>query len=92
MIFFDKLRMHCGGLIMLKTQLYWCNGRGWDNTPGRVCIILDVVDPLCDDSGKLLNATFVHTGVGKIRPTAINLLIDGSPIWAMVVDKDVQFV
>ena len=37
----ETLQAHKGSLIRLKTQLYWHNGRGYDGTPGRICLILD---------------------------------------------------
>ena len=37
----EQLQAHKGGLIQLKTQLYWYDGRGWDGDPARVCLILD---------------------------------------------------
>ena len=41
MNFLDNLQAHKGCLIHLKTQLYWYKGRGWDNNPGRICLLLD---------------------------------------------------
>ena len=41
MTFLQRLQAHKGGLIRLKTELYWYDGRGYDNTPGRICLILD---------------------------------------------------
>ena len=37
----ETLQAHKGSLIRLKTQLYWHDGRGYDGTPGRICLILD---------------------------------------------------
>ena len=37
----ETLQAHKGGLICLKTELYWYDRRSWDGTPGRICLILD---------------------------------------------------
>ena len=41
MALLDKLQAHRGGLLQLKTQLYWYGRGGWDNNPGRICLLLD---------------------------------------------------
>ena len=41
MTFLEQLQSHKGGLLRLKTELYWYGGRGYDGNPGRVCLILD---------------------------------------------------
>ena len=41
MTLLDKLQAHKGGLIHIKSQLYWYGCGGWDNNPGRICLILD---------------------------------------------------
>ena len=41
MTLLEQLQAHKGGLIQLKTQLYWYDGRGWDGDPARVCLLLD---------------------------------------------------
>jgi len=40
MTLLEKLESHRGGLVRLPTQLFWY-GRGWDRTPGRICLLLD---------------------------------------------------
>ena len=42
MTLLDRLHAHRGGLVRIKTQLFWYGGRGWDRFPGRICLILDV--------------------------------------------------
>ena len=41
MTFRKELRAHRGGLLRLKTALYWYGGRGWDERLDRVCLLLD---------------------------------------------------
>ena len=41
MTFLEELQAHTGGLLRLKTQLYWYGGRGPDGSPGQVCLLLD---------------------------------------------------
>lgn len=44
MTFFEKLTAHIGGLVCLKTELYWTASRSYDGVEGRVCLLLDVQD------------------------------------------------
>ena len=83
MTFLEALQSHKGGLIQLKTVLYWYDGRGWDKNPGQVCLLLDAVD---HDLG-LAVATVSTTG----GATAL-LLIDGSPHWVWVAEADVELI
>ena len=41
MTFLEVLQSHKGGLLRIKSELYWYGGRGFDGYPGRVCLILD---------------------------------------------------
>ena len=41
MTFLERLQAHKGGLLRLKTELYWYGGRGYDGSPDRICLILD---------------------------------------------------
>jgi hypothetical protein len=45
MTLLDKLQAHKGGLLQLKPPLYWYGRGGWDNNPGRVCLLLDATCP-----------------------------------------------
>jgi len=85
MTFLQKLQTHKGCLLRLKTQLYWYGKRGYDNTPGRVCLILDAiaVGP---------STAAVTTSVRSKTPTAAFLLVDGSPHWVWITKTDVEFL
>ena len=41
MTFLETLQSRKGGLLRLKSELYWHDGRGYDGSPGRICLILD---------------------------------------------------
>ena len=44
MTFLEMLQSHKGSLIRLKTELFWYGGRGWDKSPGRICLLLDAAN------------------------------------------------
>jgi len=106
MTFLEQLQAHKGGLIQLKTQLYWyVGGRGYDNTPGRICLILDattaaaapkpaaalVATPLTVTpfAGAPTLAPLLSAVLGTATATAF-LLVDGSPHWVWVAEQDVE--
>lgn len=45
MTFIDKLKAHIGGLVLIKTELYWYDASryGPDEDPGRICLLLDAI-------------------------------------------------
>jgi hypothetical protein len=92
MTFLETLQAHKGGLIRLKTELYWYGGRiGWDGNPGRVCLILDAATAdACTTGATVATAAPAAAGVGSTA--AALLLIDGSPHWAWVAEEDVALL
>ena len=85
MTFLQQLQLHKGGLICLKTQLYWY-GSGYDKNPDRICLILDT-------AASTAAATTTATGVIDARRTAAaHLLIDGVPQWVRVAEQDVKLL
>jgi len=91
MAFLDDLQSHRGGLLELKTPLYWY-GRGWDSTPERLYLLLDAA-----------NAAFPVRAVAvadvpqlalrsRCERAAAHLLIDGRPQWVWVAAADVEFL
>ena len=42
--YLQLLQTHSGYLIRLKTELYWYDGRGYDGSPGRICLLLDAAN------------------------------------------------
>jgi hypothetical protein len=103
MTLLDKLQAHKGGLLQLKTQLYWYGRGGWDNNPGRICLILDAARVsaapnvaaagfgaralTCEAQTALAAATAALT-----TRAAAFLLIDGQPHWVWVVEADVDLL
>ena len=91
MTFFQHLQSHKGGLIRLKTQLFWYGGRGYDKNPGRICLILDVPTHQGDAArtstarGRLLSAA-TGTTAGAC------LLIEEVPQLIWLVEEDVEFI
>jgi len=41
MTLIEALQSHKGGLILLKTEIFWYAGRGWDGITGQVCLLMD---------------------------------------------------
>ena len=86
MTLLEQLQAHKGGLIQLKTQLYWYDGRGYDGTSGRICLILDATASAASAAAtadKLRTAT---------AAAAAFLLIDGQPQWIWVAKEDVELL
>jgi len=84
MTFLEELQAHKGGLILLKSDLLWYGGRGWDGCPGRVCLILDA------GAAVLTDAAARHAA-RAIRAAAC-LLIDGRPHWVLVGSDDLELL
>ena len=84
MTLLEGLQSHRGGLLRIKSELYWYGGRGFDGYPGRVCLILD---------GAASTAPLPAPPPAPPRPSARTrradpndrraalLLIDGCPHW-----------
>ena len=85
MTFLEQLQAHKGGLIRLKTQLYWHEGRKWDNNPGRICLILDTA---WDDASAEASTDAYTSG----SAAAAHLLIDGKPAWIWVAEQDIKLL
>jgi len=83
MTFLEQLQAHKGGLIQLKSQLYWYGGRGYDGNPGRVCLILDAAASA---------ATKPTARACSIAGAVAYLLLDGSPQWVWVAKEDMELL
>jgi len=84
MTFLEQLQTSKGGLLRLKTELYWYGGRGRDNNPGRACLLLDAAAATA-----AVIAARAHTASADPRALAL-LLIDGQPSWVWISEKDVE--
>ena len=90
MTFLEQLQSHKGGLLYLKTGLYWYGGRGYDRSPGRICLILDATQVTASRAAAAVPAV---TPTAEQRETAdALLLIDGSPHWVWMADSDVELL
>ncbi len=88
MTFLEQLQAHKGGLIQLKTQLFWYEGRKWDNNPGRICLILGAAIVAIPASAATTDAAAAD-GAAK---AAAHLLIDGQPAWIWVTEQDIELL
>jgi hypothetical protein len=102
MTFFQHLQSHKGGLIRLKTQLFWYGGRGYDNNPGRICLLLDAdaaarrtaatrTAAASTAAAKTTAAKTTAAVAVQIRAAAL-LLVDGAPHWVWVVEADTELL
>ena len=87
MTLLEGLQSHRGGLLHIKSELYWYGGRGFDGSPGRVCLILDAAVH-CDH---LIRARSGAAGLAGVLVGAL-LLIDGCPHWVWVSQEDVELI
>ena len=101
MTFLEQLQSHKGGLLRLKTQLYWYDGRGYDNNFGRVCLILDATTGTAARRTAAARTTTTAArrtaATTTVRPStaaeaAAFLLIDGQSQWVLVAEKDVELL
>ena len=88
MTFLESLQAHKGGLICLKTELYWYDGRGYDNTPGRICLILDAAAADLRRTGGDHVGVAITTAATAAVVAVAHLLIDGQSAWIWVAEKD----
>jgi len=92
MTLFEQLQSNKGGLLRLKTELFWYDGRGHDNDPGRFCLLLDVLTVGVGGGGgvePIARTIAAHFAARKATAVA-HLLIDGQPQWVWVVDQDIE--
>lgn len=84
----EQLQTHSGGLIRLKSQLFWYGPCGWDKTHERICLLLGAAV-----SRKHYVTTSAFTfAAARGAKVAAHLLIDGQPHWVWVTEKDVELI
>ena len=89
MTFLQQLQVHKGGLVQLKTQLYWYDGVR-NEIVGRVCLLLDAA---AADARRSTAATATAVRPRSAATTAAALLlIDGSPQWIWITEADVELL
>ena len=94
MDFLQELGSHRGGLLLLKAELFWFGGRGWDGTRGRICILMDArdADGIRGTATPVAVATAAATAPSTSSSTAVLLLVDGCPHWIWVAEADVELL
>lgn len=90
MTLLEQLQSHAGGLVKIKTQLYWYGGRGPDGNSGQVCLVLDAA-PLDRTLTRGIDAR-VRLAACVTSSTTALLLIDGCPHWVWVAHEDVEIL
>ena len=96
MTFLKQFQAHKGGLLRIKTELYWYDRGRDDGNPGRVCLILDVydarqVDNRDIDASGAANAQAEDDGK-KVNSVDAFLLVDGVPRWIWLSEAEVELL
>ena len=98
MDFLQELGSHRDGLLLLKTELWWYGGRGWDGIRERVCLLMDARDA-AELSLSLSDAHFARASAGSWSAASAGaedgstlLLVDGQPHWVRVTQTDVELL
>ena len=91
MTFLKQFQAHKGGLLMIKTQLYWYSQGRHDENPGRICFILDAVDEHAVDAVGADGRQAVNDGK-KVNSVDAFLLVDGVPRWIWLSEADVELL
>ena len=98
MNFLESLQSHKGGLIKLKSELGWYGGRSWDNSPGRVCLLLDVASVAQFRERPISVPASAETARGEpadarsAATAAAYLLQDGLPHWVWLYEQEVEIL
>jgi hypothetical protein len=90
MTFLEELTAHKGGLLLLKTQLYWYGGRGWDGVLDRVCLLMDAGTALRPRA--VVAAERARSAPAASATAPAHLLIDGCLHWVWVSRADVELL
>lgn len=83
MTFLERPQAHKGDLIRLKTQLEWYDDRDQSVGPDIVCLLLDI-----GKAAGFVTARTFNSGATN----AAHLLIDGSPHWVWIDEKDLEVI
>ena len=91
MTFINKLKAHIGGLIHIKTPLYWYSAGKWDGAHESVHLLLDVLDPDEDVMGDISPEATNRTH-SLHEPAVVLLFIDGAPKWVLINNGAVELL
>ena len=96
MTFLERIQAHKGGLLRIKTRLYWYDRGRHDGNPGQVCLILDVCDARQVDSHDVEAAgaanAYAESHGKKVNSVDAFLLVDGVPRWIWLSEADVELL
>ena len=90
--YLQLLQTHSGYLIRLKTELYWYDGRGYDGSPGRICLLLAAVDARYYLEAASAASKYATWCTGAARNNVVLLLVDGSPHWVLLAEVDMELL
>ncbi len=85
MNFACQLRTHQGGLILLKSEVYFYDG-GWDGRFNRICLLLRSASEAKCVVGR--SASVVPWGDACV----VYVLVDSTPMYIWVHDDDVELL
>ena len=92
--FLERCLAHNGGLVRLKTALFWYDDRGHDKRSGQICLLLDATTPGFDAVTRSFSITARTIAAGVTithsDDTYVQFLIDGSPHWVWLAEADVE--
>ena len=88
----EQLQSHRGGLLHLKTELFWYDGRGHDKDPDRLCLLLDVITADADTILEPVARTYAAVVIDREATAVTLLLIDGRPQWIWVAEQDIEVI
>ena len=91
MTLLDRLHTHKGGLVQIKSELFWYDGRGWDGVPGRIGLVLDA-RPAGAVSTTTAATPTAAVAMSLVTVAVALLLVDGAPHWVWVVAKDIELL
>jgi len=89
MVLLEQLRIHVGGLILLKSELYWYGVRGWDGITDRTVLLMDACALTVAAARSAQGAATTRAGD---LAAGILLLIDGRPHWVWVGADDLELL
>ena len=95
MNFLQELGSHRGGLLLLKSELWWYGARAWDGARGRICLLMDAAPVAYAVAAATRTAAFAPAAAvaaATARTAAALLLIDGRPQWVWVDQEDVELL
>ena len=91
MTFLDKLKSHVGGLIRIKTELFWYKDRDYDNISNLICLLVDV-NTNFDEPPDLIVATWLRDRQGLGSGAVALVMIDADLQLIWVNNDDVEFI